>query len=76
MAALLEPNVKAENHPEPDEPVDPPTASYDLNIDTISPCEAQVKKAIKARKSGKAPTIDSNLAEILIARPHSVQVTI
>ena len=53
------------NHPQPDEPADPPPESDDLNIDTRPPTEAEVKNAVKAMKSGKATGIDSIHAEML-----------
>ena len=43
------------NHPQPDEPADPPPVPDDLNIDTRPPTEGEVKNAIKAMKSGKSP---------------------
>ena len=55
------------NHPQPDEPADPPPVPDDLNIDTSPPTEAEVKNAIKAMKSGKAPGVDSIHAEMLKA---------
>ena len=55
------------NHPQPDEPADPPPVPDDLNIDTRPPTEAEVKNAIKAMKSGKAPDVDSIHAEMLMA---------
>jgi len=39
----------------------------DLNIDTSPPTEAEVRNAIKAVKSGKAPGVDSIHAEMLKA---------
>ena len=55
------------NHPQPDEPADPPPVPDDLNIDTSPPTEAEVRNAIKAMKSGKAPGVDSIHAEMLKA---------
>ena len=55
------------NHPQPDEPADPPPVPDDLNIDTSPPTEATVRNAIKAMKSGKAPGVDSIHAEMLKA---------
>ena len=55
------------NHPQPDEPADPPPVPDDLNINTNPPTEAEVRNAIKAMKSGKAPGIDSIHAEMLTA---------
>ena len=55
------------NHPQPDEPADPPPVPDDLNIDTSPPIEAEVKNAIKAMKSGKSPGVDSIHAEMLKA---------
>ena len=55
------------NHPQPDEPADPPPVPDDLNIDTSPPTEAEVNNAIKAMKSGKAQGVDSIHAEMLKA---------
>ena len=55
------------NHPQSNEPADPPPVPDDLNIDTRPPTEAEVKNAIKAMKSGKAPGVDSIHAEMLKA---------
>ena len=43
------------NHRQPDEPADPTPVPDDLNIDISPPTEAEVRNAIKAMKSGKAP---------------------
>ena len=77
MAALLQLNVnkligwlnisEVLNHPQPDEPADLPPVPDDLNIDTSPPTEAEVRNAIKAMKSGKAPGVDSIHAEMLKA---------
>ena len=55
------------NHPQPDEPADPLPEPDDLNIDTSLPTEAEVRNAIKAMKSGRAPGVDSIHAEMLKA---------
>ena len=55
------------NRPEPDDLADPPPAEDVLNINTSPPTEAEVRCAIKAMKSGKAPGIDSIHAEMLKA---------
>ena len=44
-----------------------PPVTDDLNIDTSPPTEAEVRNAIKAMKSGKAPGVDSIHAEMLKA---------
>ena len=55
------------NHSQPDEPADPPPVTDDLNIDTSPPTEAEVRNAIKAMKSGKAPGVNSIHTEMLKA---------
>ena len=54
------------NHPQPDEPTDPPPVPEDLNIDTSPPTEAEVSNAIKGMMSGKAPGVDSIHGEIYV----------
>ena len=55
------------NSPEPDGPASPPSADDVLEINTSPPTEVEVRTAIKATKSGKAPSIDSIHAEMLKA---------
>ena len=58
---------EVQKHPQPDEPADPPPVTDDLNIDTSPTTVAEVRNAIKAMKSGKAPGVDSIHAEMLKA---------
>lgn len=51
----------------PVNPADPPPAENDLDINTDPPTEAEVRRAIKTLKNGKAAGIDSIHAEMLKA---------
>ena len=53
------------NRPESDGPANPPPADDVLEINTSPLTEVEVRTAIKAMKSGKAPGIDSIHAEML-----------
>ena len=55
------------NHPEPYGPASPPPAEDFLEINTSPPTEVEIRTAIKAMKSGKAPGVDSIHAEMLKA---------
>jgi len=55
------------NRPEPEELADLPPVTNVLDINTRPPTESEVKKTIQAIKSGKAPGIDSIVAEMLKA---------
>jgi len=55
------------NRPKPEELVNHPPVTNILDINSRPPTESEVKKAIKAMKSGKAPSIDSIHAEMLKA---------
>lgn len=55
------------NQPEPDEPANPLPAGDDLEVDTSPPTEEEIRQAIKATKSRKAPGPDSVHTELLKA---------
>ena len=55
------------NRPEPEEPAEPTPSEITLDIDTGPPTAGEVKDAILAMKSKKAPGIDMIQAEMLKA---------
>lgn len=55
------------NQPEPDEPANPLPAGDDLEVDTSPPTEEEIRQAIKATKSRKAPGPYSIHIELLKA---------
>lgn len=55
------------NRPEPENPADTPPDEEDLEINIHPPTEEEVRKAIRAMKSGKSPGVDCIHTEMLTA---------